>query len=60
MPVVVRGDFFEDIRVQVVAWCTDAGIPLADPTQLEPVLFAYFSVKRRLIEPQPREVKWSR
>jgi hypothetical protein len=48
------------IRVQVVAWCTDAGIPLADPTKLEPVLFAYFSVKRRLIEPHPRGVKWSR
>jgi hypothetical protein len=36
------------------------GIHLADPTNLERVLFSYFSVQRRPIEPRPREVKWSR
>ncbi|NVL83858.1 hypothetical protein, partial [Escherichia coli] len=60
MTVAVQSNFFEDIRVQVVDWFAKASITLPHPGDLEPVLFAYFSVKRRLISVHPREVKWSR
>jgi len=60
MAIIVKSNFFEDIRAQASAWFTSAGITLPDPNNLEAVLFAYFSVKRRLISMQPRQVMRSR
>lgn len=60
MTVSVQANFFDDVRTQVVAWFAGAGVTLPDPNNLEEILFAYFSVRRRLIAVRPRHVVWSR